>query len=173
MGYLTVPYRVIYESKGLSGLTNVKAMVFKPDNALAGPFAMAELPNPLLGIYYFDFYTSDSDPQGEYFAVVASPTEGIRYTVRMSMYGLPEGAADISPLIRPDIIGKVLSNNPISGVVMESDAIQGSLNNPNLIATVQGDETIIGLVPPADNILANFDESGTIIGNVSDEENIT
>ena len=87
MGYVTKPYRVIYEAKNYTtGLLNVQAFIFKPNLTTAGPFPMTEMPSVFAGRYYFDFITSAGDPEGEYVALIYSPTEGIQTTHRISLY---------------------------------------------------------------------------------------
>lgn len=87
MGYVSSPYRVLYEAKGFrSGLTNVQAVIMKPDQSIAGPFTMTEMPSVFAGRYFFDFITSSSDPEGEYFAAIFSPTENFQTTFRLSLY---------------------------------------------------------------------------------------
>ena len=61
----------------------------KPDGSIAGPYIMREMPSVFAGRYFFDFLTSATDPQGEYFAVIFSPTENFQTTFRLSLYQIP------------------------------------------------------------------------------------
>jgi hypothetical protein len=88
MGFLGKPYRVMYEAKRrLTGLTDITAVVLKPDNTLAGVFPMNAVGfGAFYGVYYFDFITTTSDPEGEYFVMVNSPTENNTSHLRLSLY---------------------------------------------------------------------------------------
>lgn len=87
MGYVSIPYRVVYEARGFTpGLTDVRALIIKPDSSIAGPYALTEMPSAFRGRYFFDFITSASDPEGEYMAMIVSPSENIQTTVRLSLY---------------------------------------------------------------------------------------
>lgn len=99
MGYIGTPYRVVYESKDfVSGLLDVAGAVIKPNGVRVGPYPLSEMLAPFQGRYYFDFMTSGSDPAGEYFALVVSPSEQIQDTKRISLYVDPsavvQAAAD-------------------------------------------------------------------------------
>ncbi len=94
MGYVSQPYRVLYESKGFrSGLTDIRAVVLKPDKTIAGPFVMSELPGILAGRYYFDYISGTSDQPGEYMIGIFSPSEVFQTTYRMPLYA-PYATAD-------------------------------------------------------------------------------
>lgn len=76
-GVLGQPHRITYTAKSLvSGLTDIKAYVIKPDLNRVGPFALNELADPkFAGFYFFDFITAPSDSPGEYFGIIDSPSE--------------------------------------------------------------------------------------------------
>ena len=96
MGYLTIPFRVVYESKSFrQGLTNVVAFVIKPNNSIAGPYPMTEFPSPFLGRYFFDFITNSLDPEGEYFVAIYSPSDSTTTTKRVSLYLKPASQASL------------------------------------------------------------------------------
>lgn len=100
MGYLSQPYRVVYESKGLrTGLGQIQAFVFKPDKTIAGPYLLVEMPSVMAGRYYFDFFTSASDPEGEYMAAIISLQEGFQTTKRLSIYNRPADKADVTGIL--------------------------------------------------------------------------
>lgn len=87
MGYVSLPYRVVYEASSFrSGLTDIRALVLKPDLSVSGPYAMTEMPSAFRGRYFFDFITSASDPEGEYVTMIVSPSENIQTTIRLSLY---------------------------------------------------------------------------------------
>ena len=71
MGFLTKTYRVGYIAKNFqTGLTNIVGAVFYPNGTVGGAATLTEMPAPFLGCYYFDFNTTTSDPEGEYFAII-------------------------------------------------------------------------------------------------------
>jgi len=77
-GVLGQPHRITYISKSLvSGLTDIKAYVIKPDLTRVGPFLLSELADSKFsGFYFFDYVTLAADAPGEYIGVVDSPSEG-------------------------------------------------------------------------------------------------
>lgn len=118
MANLGTPYRIYYEAKGLqSGLTDVRAVIVKPNSVLAGVFPMTELPfASFQGVYYCDLITSPGDPAGEWVGSIYSPTQNIRSTLRISMQ--PDITLTIQAMvqnflangIREELSGYVLSN---------------------------------------------------------------
>lgn len=76
-GVLGQAHRIIYTSKNLvSGLTDVRAYVIKPDLTRVGPYPLSEFADPKFsGFYAFEFPTAPTDSQGEYIGVVESPSE--------------------------------------------------------------------------------------------------
>jgi hypothetical protein len=87
VGYVSAPYRVVYESTGFkSGLTNIVAFILKPDLNISGPHQMIEMPSVFAGRYFFDFITGVGDPEGEYVAAIYSPSENLETTVRIPLY---------------------------------------------------------------------------------------
>ena len=99
MDYLGTPHRVYYTAKvQTSGLGNIQALVFRPDGITSGPFALVPLPIMFSGMYYFDFLTSVSDPEGSYLAYIISPTEGVTDSVRFDLYTRCAEKPDISEL---------------------------------------------------------------------------
>ena len=96
MATLGVPYTLMYQSRGNSGLTNIVAFVRKPDNSVAGAFLMTEGAGAFLGCYFTDFYSSTTDPEGQYFARIFSPSEGgITDSVRFELIKEGSGSATI------------------------------------------------------------------------------
>jgi hypothetical protein len=125
MGQLATPYRIAYQSKTFrTGVTGIVAFVLKPDNSMAGPFPLVEGSGPFVGNYFADFYTSNSDPEGEYIECVISTTEGIKSTKKFGMYLAP--SADLAAL---------------TTIVAELQADLSSLNTE--IALIGGDLTTI------------------------------
>ena len=94
MAFLGTPYRVLYQSKNSrAGLTDVKAFVVKPDNSVAGLFTLTEYGfQSLAGVYYVDLMTSLNDVEGEWTAMIHSPSEGIKYPSRISFQSNPVNA---------------------------------------------------------------------------------
>ncbi len=125
MGFIASPYRVLYEAVGFrTGLTDVQAAILKPDNSIAGVFPMMECPTPFSGRYYFDYITSSSDPQGEYFAMIVSPSEAQQQTLRISLYKGQQS---------PSILSGATA---ITGFVLPDDNITSYTNNDNILGIV-------------------------------------
>ena len=100
MGYVTKPYRIIYEARNFTtGLSNVQAFVLKPNLTSIGPFMLTELPSVFGGRYYFDLMTGPTDPTGEYIAAIFSPAEGIQTTHRVSLYDPPATEAELAAAV--------------------------------------------------------------------------
>jgi hypothetical protein len=144
MGYLSVPYRVVYEGKAFrSGLTNVQAMVVKPNGSLSGPFSLPEMASPFLGRYFFDYLTQTTDPEGEYFAMIISPTEGIQDTLRIPLYNPIQNTGGGGG--GSDVLG-FIDDAALSGVVDDGGPVVGVLSGDNAFGFVQDQENISGLV---------------------------
>lgn len=134
-------------------------MVLKPDNSTAGVFALAECQAPFLGRYYFDFLTNLTDPEGEYFAMIVSPTENYQTTQRISLY-VEESSGGGGPLIGiPDLIGLVDPGVQLIGILAESEP---------MIATVNSNVVIMGSLINDDEIIGTAFNDGEIIGIVGD-----
>jgi hypothetical protein len=90
LGFIGQPERVFYEASNFrSGLINVRALVLKPDNSIAGPYTFTELPPAFAGRYFFDFMTGPTDPLGNYLVSIVSPTENLQTSFRFGMELLP------------------------------------------------------------------------------------
>lgn len=100
MGYLGVPFTLSYSARNYrSGLTNVIALVIKPNGSIAGPYQMSEAAAPFGGRYYAQFLTSTSDPEGEYLAEIFSPSESPNPSpLRVPLYLRPDLSAQITQL---------------------------------------------------------------------------
>lgn len=83
LGQLGKIERIIYEAKRLqTGLTGITAYVLKPGSVVGGSFALNEYSFAAFrGIYFFDYLTSDTDPEGTYTIVISSPNENNYRTV--------------------------------------------------------------------------------------------
>ena len=160
MGFIQTPYRVIYESRNfVHGLTNIQAIVVKPNNVLAGPFPLVEFAAPLSGRYYFDYITSASDPEGEYFCAIYAANDSMNQTTqRISLYKKP---ADIdltvleaelealngllgslaSSLVPPGIYSS-LDGSIINGLVQPSREIQGYVLKEDQVTDIISTESI-------------------------------
>lgn len=86
MAYLGTPFEISYLAKGFrTGLTNVVAYVRKPDTTVVGPLTLVEGTGVFVGQYFTSFISQLSDPQGEYFATILSPTESNKDSLRISL----------------------------------------------------------------------------------------
>jgi hypothetical protein len=110
VGYVAQPYRVLYESKGFrSGLSDIRAVVLKPDKTIAGPFVMSELPGILAGRYCFDYITGPTDQPGEYIVGIFSPSENFQTTYRMPLYAPYATSAQVTNILNAiDEVGDVV-----------------------------------------------------------------
>ena len=108
MATLGQPERVVYISKNLvSGLTDIKARVSKPNGDILGPFTLQEFSDVnFKGFYYFDFPSSPSDDYGTYVGVITSPSEKnhrapfkITYET-ISIDGVEEVLSEITEVIK-------------------------------------------------------------------------
>lgn len=110
MAYLGTPFRLAYEAKNFRpGLTDVKALVTKPDSTFAGVFTMREMPFvSFQGVYVYDLMTSNGDPEGEWIVIYYSPSEGVKTSSRLSMQRNPAAA-----------IQALISNFLANGIVEE------------------------------------------------------
>lgn len=128
-------------------------MVRRPNNSTAGPFALAEMPSPFFGRYYFDFPTATSDPQGEYFALVISPTEMLQDTLRMPIYNsvdLTFLQELLSAIVPVNINASVQDNAMVFGQV-EVDQLSAFVEDCDWVsATVDCNDLIIGSVQDVD-----------------------
>lgn len=152
MPYLGTPYRLIYEAKSLrSGLNDVKAFIVKPDSTVAGIFAMAEVPLVTFqGVYVYDLMTSNNDPEGEWLGIFLSPSEGVKYTFRISLQKNPATALQ-------SLIANFLAN----GLVEE---LQGYFTQtPEWEAKIDLSSSLIGYVE-ADELTSQSEEISDTVG---------
>jgi len=76
--YINETYKFVYKAKNfISGLTDVKLFVYKPDMTKLGEFNLTEIDtSDGIGIYYYDFNGADSP--GVYIFVCDSITQPLR-----------------------------------------------------------------------------------------------
>lgn len=164
------------------------AFVKKPDNSVAGPFNMVEMPAPFLGNYYADFYTALSDPEGEYLELTVSPIEMIKSSKKFGMYLPASGnAASLNSAIASlstevaslgsditNLHADVMSlNTTVSTLAADIDAISGATttlqNVSKSLVSMVVPSAIKGIIPFS-QIKANLFINQSIIGVVSDED---
>lgn len=144
MGYITYPFRVYYEGKNFrTGLTDVIGYVLRPDNVVQGPFPMPESAVP--GRYYFDISTVVGDPEGEYLAIVISPTDSIQDSLRVGLYRKPfafgnvnviQGGIQLQGRVEsPEVDGSIESAG-IDGQVVDV-GVDGSVVSPSVDGAVE------------------------------------
>lgn len=174
MGQLATPYRIVYQAKNFTtGVTGVVAFVMKPNNAMAGPFPMTEMASPFLGNYYCDFFTTSSDPQGEYLEMIFSPNEGIKSSKKFGLYAAPDIAGLNAAIAQIEAAAAVLENQ--AGVI--SSEVATLTEEINLLSNIS--DTLVSAAIPA-QITASVEtppivvkiSSNSIVGIVSDENSI-
>jgi hypothetical protein len=94
--YVGEAYRIHYIAKEFqSGLTDVRAHVYKPNGLLLGPYSFIEIliiPGVGDGFYYFDFL--DADVQGNYLFIVYSSSQGTKAAQQVFFVTRPDIATD-------------------------------------------------------------------------------
>lgn len=165
MGYLGVPYRILYLAKGYrSGLTDVVAVVVKPNGGMVGVFPMREFPAPFTGQYYYDYLSGQGDPQGEYFSLVISPTEQTQDSARISLYNpVPTTIQAISQT--PVAVSGLVKTGSVVGFVQSDDVSGATGNNPS-VQGATGSVQAVGQVG-TDNLSASVQNSPIINGEVT------
>jgi hypothetical protein len=160
IGKLGTPYRVVYAAKFLqTGLTNIVAKVQKPNGAYIGLFPMIELSDPFfIGVYYFTLNLLVTEPEGEYVVSVYEPNINERSLTKVTMlvdFGGAGGGSTILDLDSTDlfgqistqeIIGTVLSNDTISGVVSNSLILVGQLTTNVLVGVLGSEKNLYGVI---------------------------
>lgn len=150
MPYLGVPYRLAYEARSYrTGLTNVVALVYRPDGNIQGPFVLVEGTGVFLGVYSYNLSTSVNDPEGEYLVAYVSPTENIRAMARFTRELRPSGST-----------GLVVLPSPVAvvGIVSESPTVQAQVSEVGISAVV--DDTVVEGVVSESLIAAAIAEAG-------------
>lgn len=146
MALLGVPYRLAYEAKNFtSGLSNIIAVVLRPDGSFGSAMSMAELTAPgFAGIYAAQYASSTSDPEGEYLAVVISPTDNVRDVHRFTLELRPTIAT--APFM-PALLGVVPDQPPVAGMVGSGGIIGEVMDNSQQLGGSVGQPTVDGQVP--------------------------
>lgn len=146
MAFLGVSYRLAYEAKAFrTGLSNIIAVVLRPDGSFTPAMPMVELSTPgFTGIYAVQFPSSFSDPEGEYLAVIVSPTDNVRDVHRFTLEIRPTIAT--APFM-PSIVGVVPDQPPVAGEVGSSGIIGEVPNTSQQLGGSVGQPTVDGQVP--------------------------
>jgi hypothetical protein len=125
MAELGQPYRVIYEAKNFQGgLANISVSVRLPNSTTEGPFALAELPAPFAGTYFYDYNTGLGDPQGNYLFLVTSTDEGGHKSGKTEYFAPPVAAGSglTAEQVQNILLG-ILGTDRIT-IEAEPDAVQ-------------------------------------------------
>lgn len=155
MAYLGVSYQLAYEAKNFrSGLTDIIAMVVKPNGAVVGPVSLTEfVAMGFQGLYGYSFVTQLNDPEGEYLASIISPTENIRDFHRFTLDQRPaasgvtiQSAGSVIGYVNATAIiqGNVIQNNEVMGVVQADASVCATLSENETIETTLNENQIIG-----------------------------
>lgn len=144
MSVLGQPYRIMYLSKGVSGLTNVVGVVFKPDNTVAGVFPLTEVPGLFAGCYIYDYVSSTSDREGEYFSRVVSPSEDITDIVRFTLS--KSGGGDAVQSLSPNPLVAYIMSGCIDATVLEAGKSQAVVDRSKLNASFSGEHALTAVV---------------------------
>lgn len=159
MPTLGEPYTILYISKMRSGLTDVQAVVLKPDLSQAGVFPMAELPGLFVGCYFYDYYSSTSDPKGQYFSRVYSPTEDVVDIVRFEMNTGGGTGGDI--VIPPTNLVATIVDSELMAYITDENDVWTYVRADQVRGVVASEETIVGVV--SDNELSGDVNSNSTV----------
>jgi hypothetical protein len=148
--FLGQPYRILYDSKDArSGLTDIVATVIKPDLTPAAVVALPEIAAPgYQGCYSGTFSTLATDLEGEWICRIASPTEGILSSVKVSMRAPYDRAAAAELLVMSGSLEQIAVLDPTREVT-------GLVDGPTLEITGLIDGPLLeieGLIVGGDNL---------------------
>lgn len=169
MSLLGIPYRVVYEAREhATGLSNISCRVIKPNGAIVGDFTLTEFANAAFkGFYYFDLITQDTDPEGEWIAIINSASESIRAPWRISFQKdrTAEIQSDLGEALHgflgPDVLGEVSGTDEIIGVIYLSEDLTAHVG--------YCDDEIDGEVSDSDEIIGYLtDNSIALVGYVEE-----
>jgi hypothetical protein len=151
----------MYLSKGISGLTDIKAVVLKPDSSVAGMFPLVELPGSFIGCYYYDYMSGTGDVEGSYFSRVVSPTENATDIVRF-LLTKPTSGGDNTQSLSPNRLVAYIMNSQVDARVLETDVSEAFIDRARLRADFGHNSELIANV--RDEVsLAEMSSSETII----------
>ena len=164
-GTLGKPYKFFYSARNfVSGLTDIIALVKKPDGSTHGTFPLTELSGSLFfGTYFFDLTTIQADLSGEYTIVIYEQTAIFREISKVSM-SLPSGD-DLDVSIEAELFGKI-SSDIIIGKIEASTNLIGVIENIELSGKIIDNEIIKGVLDS--NILFATISEDTILGKLSE-----
>lgn len=160
MANLGTAYRLAYEAKNFrSGLTDVVAVISRPDGTIDGPYSCVEMLGVFTGVYAATYMSSLGYPEGEYLAAYVSPTENLRALSRFTLQK--------PPLLPSDIV--IPSNTTIEAVLGGSaGTIDAILRKDDLYAEITGGSVEAVLSAESESISGIINQSG-IRGELSDE----
>lgn len=169
MPFLGTTYRLAYEAKNLAtGLTNIVAMVYRPDGAVVGPIPLVEIGGAFAGIYAANYISDVLDPEGEYLVAYVSPTDMIRAPARFTMEVRPTGTTLFVRLqpSPPSVIGTVLDPASVVGQVapdsvvgvISPDGVEAEISNSQAVGLVSNDG-VQGRVAPS-NVTGHTSDEG-------------
>ena len=161
MARLGIANKIIYSSKDhVTGLENITAKVIKPNGLVMGPFNLSEITEPgFEGNYFFNFSTSLSDPEGDYFGTIFSADENHRTNFKVSVYASESGGGSgpVSTDSEEPLIG-IIEDITISGSICDDDDfVLGNITDSNLSGEMGDDSLVSGNV-----------DSNTLNGSVED-----
>jgi hypothetical protein len=148
MAYLGVPYKIAYIAENFrTGLTDIIAMVELPDGTVCGPFDFTESLGVGFGGIYTAIYTPHTySPEGQYLALVISPTERVRSLIKFEEF------------VRPPL--QVETNIQNFGSVIEVTPVLENVNvtlEPNETNVVEIDNNIVSveIIPLVQDVIIN------------------
>jgi hypothetical protein len=162
-GKLGKPYKFFYSARNyVSGLVDIIALVKNPDGTTNGTYSLSELTGSLfLGTYYFDFPTTQNDPEGEYSVIIYEQTSGHREIAKVSM-NLPVDGSDY--IADPEIFG-TLSENIVTGAIQEDPELIGAIGEIQLTGKLI--ESTLSAIMQSEQIVAKILDE-ILIGKLSE-----
>lgn len=163
MAVLGEAYRIMYISAGrTSGLTDVEAVVLKPDLSQAGVFPLAELGGLFHGCYYYDYLSSTSDPEGQYFSRVISLTEDIEDIVRFQLLPGSGGSGDNAIVVPPTAIFATVTNEELSALMIDDNDLWTYIKADQVRSVVKDEDAIHAIVSDIE-LTSNVNSNSTVV----------
>jgi hypothetical protein len=143
-GTLGKPYKFFYSARNFtSGLTDIIALVKKPDGSAKGTYSLSELSGSLfVGTYYFDLPTTQNEPEGEYSVIIYEQTSAHREIAKVTLQ-LTTGSVEQD--INPELFGTI-SSEALTYKIAKDLPIYGVLSANRLTGVIMADSRVNGIM---------------------------